>query len=150
MDAASPVGVVDADRYTASLQPPRVRIDGQVYSGRVLSIQEWQPYGTRARTLETAMDEALKAKGEGETATTIQQVDTVVQHYRDELAMLARQYFRAVFPAAPWWAFWRKDPVPKLMLHPARDAILKDFFAHQVGLIKKLRAHLTDGSDSPS
>lgn len=125
--------IVDADQYAAALEPPRVRIEGRLYSGRVLSIEEWQPYGRRAKELEKAHE----ANPEDHSV-------------RSGLNAIAEEYFRAIFPAPPWWTPWRRDPVPALLRHPARLAILKGFFAHQVRQLKKLAAHLTDGTDSES
>lgn len=125
--------IVDADQYAAALEPPRVRIEGRVYSGRVLSIEEWQPYGRRAKEL----NDAQQAKAEDPSVPA-------------GLDAMAEEYFRAIFPKPPRWMPWRRDPVPALLRHPARLAILKGFFAHQVRQLKKLVAHLTDGTDSPS
>jgi len=144
--------IVDADKYARALEAPQLRLEGRLYTGRVLSIDEWQPYGTRAQIMQDALNVALKKLEQAQTAAdpnrgaVVSEIDKLQRNLDD----LMRSYFRAVFPQPPRWALWRHDPLPALMQHPSRNAILKAFFGHQVRQIKKLGAHLTDGIDSPS
>lgn len=144
--------IVDADKYSRALESPRLRLEGRVYTGRVLSIDEWQPYGTRAQIMQDALNAALEKLQKSETGGAVDRslVVSEIDNLQTSLDDLMRSYFRAVFAKPPGWAFWRRDPVPVLMRHPSRNAILKSFFGHQVTQIKKLGAHLTDGINSPS
>lgn len=121
----------DFDSFEQSLEPPRAQLDGHVYIGRVLSIEEWEPYRARAAELEEA-----ERNGKGDSAA---------------FTAFAAEYLRAIFPTPPWWKVWVRDPVPRMLTHAGLVKALYDFFAHQARAIALMSgASPTAGTDSPS
>lgn len=46
--------LLDADALAARFDPPTVRLGGRVYRGRILSIEEWDPFQVRIERIRLA------------------------------------------------------------------------------------------------
>lgn len=110
----------DADAFDVELGAPQLKIGGRLYVGRILSFEEFAPFEKRSMELDdpdrqkdrTAWEAAFKA--------------------------LARDYLREVFPPPPWWAVWRRDPVPTMVTHLGLLKALKSFFETQARALKMM------------
>lgn len=80
----------NADEYLAALEPPSVTINGRLYTGRLLSFNEW---------LREA--DALQRWQSGKASS-------------EEIARMAARLLLLLFPK-PWWKFWEPS-VASLML----------------------------------
>lgn len=123
----------DADAFDVELGAPRLKIDGRHYTGRILSFEEFAPFEKRSLALDDP--EQQKDRAAWELA----------------FRALARDYLRTVFPAPPWWALWRRDPVPRMLRHPGLLGALQDFFVIQARALKMMvgaPSQKTAGSDS--
>jgi hypothetical protein len=100
----------DADAYRAALELPTVKMDGRVYTGRLLSHQEWMRYQpTFERWRAGQASEA-------------------------EMQVAMYGVLRAAFPRNPV-LWWKPDPVKKILALDPRtlEAWLEDFFKSLAG-----------------
>jgi hypothetical protein len=80
----------DADERLANLARPAIKLGGRVYVGRLLSIEEWEPFEERM--------EALKNKTMSEPS----------------VREFFREYGHTIF-ARRWWERWKGDPTDRLL-----------------------------------
>ncbi len=96
----------NADIVAAAMEVPAVTVDGRVFTGTILSYEEFLPF-------QEQYDMFIAGELEG-----IHQV------------AFARDYFEAVMGGRKW--FWQKDPVKEIMRHQNMFGILAYFFACQI------------------
>lgn len=98
----------DGDAYVRALDPPAIKLDGRVYMGRVLSIDEWVPLEPALRKIQG---------GAGTLADAY--------HVIGEFCRIAFKH--------PWWAFWRRPVYKKIMKLPpaALTEVTRDFLESQ-------------------
>lgn len=123
----------DADAFDVELGAPRLKIGGRTYVGRILSFEEFAPFEKRSMALD---DPAPRQEHP--------------ERWKAEFHALAADYLRTVFPAPPWWQFWRQDPVPQMLAHHGLLQGLKDFFEIQARALKLMMgaSQKAAGSDS--
>lgn len=79
----------DSQQYMAALQPPTfIALNGRKYVGRILSVDEWQPYQIQMRDA---------GRGDGT-------VDW------NKLRKVMYNITKALFPK-PWWKFWERGAI---------------------------------------
>lgn len=106
----------DADTWLKAQEHPSVTIEGVTYTGRLLSFEQFMPFGQRLEEMQKT------GTGFGE---------------------FARDYLYTIYPKPKkrsWVARLRGepeavDPVPLIMSHPAFMEIMKSFFATQVAAL---------------
>lgn len=112
MDVTEPApasAVFDADSYLEALAPPRLKLGGREYVGRLLSFEEW--LGLAERT--------------GAAVASLSRGGTPAPGEYLRFRATIRELFDAIFPR-PWWALWRPRVSALLMrqpLHVQIDAV---------------------------
>lgn len=122
----------NADAFVGELGAPQLKLDGRTYVGRILSFEEFAPFEERSN----ALDAPTRTRDE---------------RWRAEFQAFAADYLRTIFPRPPWWHFWWRDPVPRMLAHPGLLAGLTDFFGIQARALQKMMGGAspkTAGSDS--
>ena len=116
-----PEDVYDADAHVRALRVPRIKIDGVVYEGRILSSEQVAPYFARLDALLVIQEEVDDTAGDRQLPRIAERLEAMNQALRPLLRM--------VFPKSRL-KFWRPDPVNKIMALPLseRTAWLQDFF----------------------
>ena len=113
----------DADEYLAALEPPRFRFRGREYTGRLLSVEEWEPFRGRLASLDA----------DGEDV--------------GELRDLLREFVDTLFPRE-WWRVWRPRVSDLFLTLPfgAQLAAFQDFVQAQARAMQQQAP--TPGSNS--
>lgn len=110
---------IDATALAETVEAPKVKIGRYIYTGRILSIEQWAGFEEQLQRVETM--------------TVLDQVT------------FAREFLRAVFPKKAL-SIWKPDPVPAILANPKLWDILSDFFASQLrvtGLTDALRMKMS-------
>lgn len=90
----------DADAYQSSLTLPTLHLNGRLYTGRLLSLDEYLQFAGR-----------LSADGAGIAGDTVRHGATFKALVRDLTTLI---YGRG----RPWWAFWRPTVAAQLLAMP--------------------------------
>lgn len=123
----------DADKFDLELGAPQIRLRGRIYTGLILSFEEFSPFEQRSMQLDTS-----------------EQKKTDPAAWEREFRTFARDYLYAIFPRPPWWAVWRRDPVPLMLRHRGLLQALKSFFHCQARALEVMSgtSPTTAGPDS--
>ncbi len=104
--------VTDADALAARFDPPTVRLGGRVYRGRILSIEEWDPFQTRIERIQSRDEDDKLGQA--------------------EMIALFREYGNAVFGRRRTWWEWTLgiavNPTERLLKLPP-NAMLDVFLS---------------------
>lgn len=116
----------DADQYLESLKPPEIKLQGKVYKGRLLSLEEWLPFEQTLGAFKTV-------KENGNAVQDLAAMKSVI-----------RKFCEVVFPT-PFWQIFNpfKKTVAEMVIALPPAVMFKatrDFFESQARGLDALRA----------
>jgi hypothetical protein len=120
--------VYDADSRLSQLDRPAIRLGGRLYVGRLLSLEEWEPFELRMEQLK-------------ESTMTQPEVRRFLCEYSD--AVFARRY---------WWQVWQRSPTQRLMRSPTAvqvEAFTNFFVAQRRSMMTKKQGQMSGSSLPP-